>query len=214
MSPVSLSPMCPVRTDTVAEREVFVGRTQVPLDMLFQQAGAIVTANLRNPGSSPAPAEAAIELQRAIEMLETVVERAPDSWRAHWMLGKAWHALGKSELAFVSLSKAFELEKQESVIPRELCGICLELGRGNEAVRVSEHAIGLEPQNPELLGNLAIAHLIDGKHKEAETTIDAALKQNQNDPVNQALRRIITEVVKGRRTQPRNLFDLTGARKS
>ncbi|MCF7787627.1 MAG: tetratricopeptide repeat protein [Prosthecobacter sp.] len=200
--------------DTVAEREVFVGRTQVPLDMLFQQAGAIVTANLRNPGSSPAPAEAAIELQRAIEMLETVVERAPDSWRAHWMLGKAWHALGKSELAFVSLSKAFELEKQESVIPRELCGICLELGRGNEAVRVSEHAIGLEPQNPELLGNLAIAHLIDGKHKEAETTIDAALKQNQNDPVNQALRRIITEVVKGRRTQPRNLFDLTGARKS
>lgn len=200
--------------DSVEEREVYVGRTQVPLEMLFQQAGAIVTANLRNPGSSPAPAEVAVEIQRAIEMLETIVERSSESWRVHWLLGKAWHALGKSELAFVSLSKAFELEKQESVIPRELCGICLELGRGSDAVRISEHAIGLEPQNPELLGNLAVAHLIDGKHKQAQATIEAALKQNPNDPINQTLKRVVADVMNGRRTQPRDLFDLTGGRRS
>lgn len=200
--------------DTLAEREVYIGRTQAPLELLFQQAAAIVMANLRNPGAPPCASDARVELQRAVEMLETVTERSPLSWRGHWMLGKAWHALGKSEQAYQSLATAFEIEKEETSILRELSGICLELGRGNEAIRISEHAIGQEPKNSELLGNLAVAYLIDGRLKEAQTTIEAALGQNQEDSVNQTLKRIISSVSQGRRAQPHDLFDLTGARRT
>jgi tetratricopeptide (TPR) repeat protein len=194
--------------DSEEDTEVFVGRTEVPLDLLFAQAGEVVTANLRNPGCPPAKAESMIEIQRAVEMLEVVVEHAPQSWRAHWMLGKAWHALDRLPLAHAELSRAFELEKEETVIPRELSGICLELGLGHEAVQIMEHAIGLEPQNAELLGNLAVAHLISGSLKEAQGTILGALKMDPDDKVNQTLHRIIGEVATRKRAQPRNLFEL------
>jgi tetratricopeptide (TPR) repeat protein len=195
--------------DRVDNVEVYIGRTQAPLDLLFQQAGEIVVANLRNPGAPPAMEEAKIDLHRAVEMLETVTERAPDVWRARWMLGKAWHALDRPELAYEQLSKAFELERDELANSKELAGICLELGRGDEAVRVATHAVGLSPRDPELVGNLALAWLIAGKPKEAESTIRAALAMNAEDQINKNVLRIIRQVASGERAQPKKLADLT-----
>lgn len=195
--------------DSETEKEVYVGRTGPPLEELFEQAGAVVTSNLRNPGSPVDPSKA-VELQRAIEMLEIIDDKAPGNWRVCWLLGKAWHALGRSERAHEWLGKAFEHEKEQTVIPRELSGVCLELGKGAEAVRISEHAVGFDPQSPELIGNLAVAYLIDGRIMEAEKTIQAALRRNAQDPVNQTLGRIIGEVAKGTRAAPKNLFQLTG----
>lgn len=197
--------------DTVSEKEVYVGRTGPPLEELFEKAGPMVTANLRNPGA-PVDTSKAVVLQRAIEMLEIIAEKAPGNWRVCWLLGKAWHALGHSDRAHAWLNQAFEHEKEETVIPRELSGICLELGRAAEAARVSEHAVGCEPDSPELIGNLAVAYLIDGRIKEAEMTIQAALRRNPKDQVNQTLQRLIAEVSKGRRAQPKNLFELTGVK--
>lgn len=197
--------------DTEGDKEVYVGRTGPPLEELFDKAGPMVTANLRNPGS-PVDVSKAVILNRAIEMLEIIDDKAPGNWRVCWLLGKAWHALGRSDRAHEWLMKAFEHEKEETVIPRELSGICLELGKGAEAVQVSEHAIGCEPDSHELIGNLAVAYLIDGRVKEAETTIQAALRRNPQDLVNKTLQRLIGEVAKGRRPQPKNLFELTGVK--
>lgn len=195
--------------DKVDNVEVYIGRTQAPLDLLFQQAGEIVVANLRNPGAPPASEEAKrADLHRAVEMLEIVAEGAPDAWRARWLLGKAWHALGRLELAYEPLRKAFELAPDEVVTSKELAGICLELGRGDEAVRVAEHGVGLNPRDPELVGNLAVAYLLAGKLKEAEATIRAALEMNAGDQINQNVLRIIREVASGERAQPKSLADL------
>jgi len=189
--------------------EVYIGRTQAPLDLLFQQAGEIVVANLRNPGAPPVREEAKkADLHRAVEMLEIVAEGAPDAWRVRWMLGKAWHALDRLDLAYEPLSKAFELAPDEPENSKELAGICLELGRGEEAVRVAEHAVGLNPRDPELVGNLALAYLVAGRPKEAESTIRAALAMNAGDQINQNVLRIIRQVASGERAQPRNLADL------
>jgi tetratricopeptide (TPR) repeat protein len=158
--------------DTVSGKEVYVGRTGPPLEELFDKAGPMVTANLRNPGS-PVDASKAVVLNRAIEMLEIIDDKAPGNWRVCWLLGKAWHALGRSDRAYEWLMKAFEHEKE---------------------------------------GNLAVAYLIDGRIKEAETTIQAALRRNPKDPVNQTLQRLIGEVAKGKRSQPKNLFELTGVK--
>lgn len=197
--------------DTVTEREVYVGRTGPSLQELLDKAGAVVTANLRNPGS-PVDALNADALQEAIQMLTVIAENVPDNWRVLWLLGKAWHALGRSDRAYDWLKKAFDLEQGETVIPRELAGICLELGRGGEAVRISEHAVRSEPESGELIGNLALAYVIDGRLKEAEATIKTALQKDPSDTINQTLQKVIQEIAKGKRPKPKNLFDLTGVK--
>lgn len=195
--------------DGEAAREAKAQREQATLDTIFQQAGHVITSNVRNPGS-PVDKKSSVEIQRAIEQLEIVLDRSGENWRLLWLIGKGWHALGRCDKAMAVLSRAYEIEKNESVIPRELCGALLELGRSAEAVKTAEEAVGQDPLNPELLGNLAAAYLIHGNAQAAQKTMRAALKQQPQNEVNLTLMGIITEVAEGKRPQPKNLFELTG----
>lgn len=199
----------PKLPDDEATRNAKAERDHASLKTLFQQAGQVITSHLRNPGSPVDPA-ASVGIQRAIEQLEIVLDRAEETWRIHWLLGKAWHALGKSEKARAALTRAYALEKNEPVIPRELCGILLELGQSAKAVEVAEAAVGDDPLSPELLGNLAVAYLIHGQTAAAQKTMQAALKQQPENEINLTLMSIFTEIAEGRRKQPKNLFELVG----
>jgi Flp pilus assembly protein TadD len=83
------------------------------------------------------------------------------------------------------------------------------LGKGAEAVKVGQQAAALKPDDLQVIGNLACAYLIAGRHPEAEKTIQAALKLGPEDPTNLAIQRMLNEVQSGARPQPQKLSDLT-----
>jgi tetratricopeptide (TPR) repeat protein len=183
---------------------------QATLAGLYRKAGGLITTHLRTPGA-PVDLSASVDIQRAIEQLEIVLDRGEEVWRIHWLIGKGWHALGKSDKALVSLQRALALKGNDPVITRELCGILLELGQSQEAVRLAEETTGNDPLNAELLGNLSAAYLIDGQVTAAQKTVRVALKQAPDNQVNLTLSKLIDEVAEGSRPQPRSLFDLTSA---
>nr|MBA3684839.1 hypothetical protein [Planctomycetota bacterium] len=88
---------------------------------------------------------------------------------------------------------------------RELGGVCLALGHGDEAVSVATRAVTLTPDDPEMLGNLAISFLIAGQLPQAETAIQAALRAAPGDQVNRNVEGLIRAVRVGERERPRDL---------
>ena len=130
-------------------------------------------------------------------------------WNAHWFHGKGQLALGNHELAHQAFRRAYEREKGVEMIPRELAGVCLELRRFDEAVMIAEQAVVLDPDNAELLGNLALAYLMAGRYQEARKAMDAALKIDPSDSINQTIARILLEIAEGRRAAPRSLAELS-----
>jgi Flp pilus assembly protein TadD len=145
----------------------------------------------------------------AMGQLEQVVAEAPEQWSVHWFLGKGHLALGNDVQAHQAFRRAYELEKNIEVIPRELAGVCLQLGEFKEAVDVAEQSVSIQPDNADLIGNLALAYLLAGRLEESLKSIATAVKLAPEDKINQRLSQIIAEVVEGKRPQPTTLTSLT-----
>lgn len=190
-------------------REVYLGRTSTPLDALFMTAAAVIRQHFVTAGQPPLTGSAAAAVSKATEMLQKVVAEAPDWWNAQWFYGKGLLALGNHELAYQAFHRAYEREKGVESIPRELCGVCLELRRFDEAVKVAEQAVVLDPDNAELLGNLSVAYLMAGRNEAARKSIDAAIRMDPADNINQYISRLLLEIAEGRRPAPESLADLS-----
>lgn len=189
-------------------QELYIGRTSTPVDALFMTAAAVIRKHFVTAGQPPLTGSAKAEVSKAAEMLEKVVSEAPDWWNAQWFYGKGLLALGNLQLAYQAFRCAYEQEKSVEMIPRELAGACLELRRFEEAVDIAEQAVVLEPDNADLLGNLALAYLMAGRNQEARKAIEAAIKIAPTDKINQNISRILLEIAEGRRAPPESLADL------
>lgn len=190
-------------------KEVYIGRTSTPVDALFRTASEIIRKHYVTAGQPPLSGSPATEVAEAARMLEQVLAESPDWWNARWFYGKGQVALGNYESAYQAFSHAYRLEKNVEFILRELAGVCLELGRFEEAVTVAEAALALDPSNAELLGNLALAFILAGRIGHARKAIDAATKLEPEDRINQAVSQILSEIEDERREQPRSLHDLS-----
>lgn len=102
-----------------------------------------------------------------------------------------------------------QMEKGIESIPRELAGVCLQLGKFDEAVGVAEQAVTLEPDDAGLIGNLALAYLLAGRIAEAKKSIAAAIEIDRSDKINEYLGQLITEVADGKRSQLNSMADLS-----
>jgi tetratricopeptide (TPR) repeat protein len=190
-------------------QEVYIGRTSTPVDALFKTAAEIVRKHFLHPGESALTGASAQEVSQAAGMLEKVIAEAPDWWNAQWFYGKSQMSLGNYETAYVAFREAYRVETTVEAILRELAGACLELQRFDEAVEVAQAAVTLDPGNAELLGNLAVSFLLAGKKAPARKSIDAAIKIDPSDRINQTISRVLLEVETGSREQPKLLRDLT-----
>jgi tetratricopeptide (TPR) repeat protein len=190
-------------------KEMYIGRTSTPVEALFKTASQIIGRHFVTAGEKPVCGKAAEDVASAIKMLDKVLAAVPDSWNAHWFHGKGQMAIGNFELAYQSLQHAYELEKNAEVVPRELAGVCLELGKFDEAVRVSENAAVLKPDDAGVLGNLALVYLLAGRIDEAQKSIAAAIKIAKNDKINNYLSQVIHEVAEGKRPRPLTLAELS-----
>jgi Flp pilus assembly protein TadD len=148
------------------------------------------------------------EVLGGIRDLDAVTTYNPANWAAFWIKGKGYQLLGDHESANREFKASFEIQKENPDVAREYAVSCLELGRGSEAIRATEHAIQLTPADAGLRANLALALLIDGRNEEARTAIDQALKMDPSDKISHALRKVVEEVAAGKRKQPRTMSDL------
>jgi hypothetical protein len=190
-------------------KEVYVGRTSTPVDALFMTASEVIKKHFVSAGQPTLSGSAATEVSEAAGMLEKVLSEFPDWWNAQWFYGKSQIALGNYESAYEAFVHAYGQENRVEAILRELAGVCLELKRFKEAVTVAEAALALDPANAELLGNLAVAFILAGRREHARKAIDAAVKLDPQDRINQTISRVLTEIEDGRREEPKSLHDLS-----
>ncbi|RYD64320.1 MAG: tetratricopeptide repeat protein [Verrucomicrobiaceae bacterium] len=195
--------------NTETGKEVYIGRTSTPVDSLFQVASEIIRKHYVAAGQPSVTGDAATEVAEAAGMLEKVIAEVPDWWNARWFHGKSQLALGNHKAAYDAFHAAYRIEKNVEYIQRELGGVCLELGKFDEAVTIGEAALALDASNAELLGNLAISYLLAGRAGHARKAIDAATKIDPEDNINRTISRILGEIENGSREMPASLRDLS-----
>lgn len=192
-------------------REVHVARSGPDHNAIFQNAAQIVE-DYGDRDERPLGRKTTLtQVRAALNELDSLASVFPNWWPVFYFIGKGRRAIGELERAYQAFHRAFELNEQREEILVNLGGICLELGKPAEAVQVAQKAASMLPDNPQTLGNLACAYLVAGKIPEAAATINAAHKLSAEAPVCQqleVLKKLIDEVVAGRRDQPEYLRDL------
>ena len=137
-----------------------------------------------------------------IRYLDAVTKINPNNFAAYWVKGKGYQTLKQHDSAYLQFDKSFELKKDNPDVARELMIECLHLGKGKEAVKVSLHSLSLDSTNAGLIGNLALAYLINGDTELADKTIKKTIQTDPNDKINLKLSDIINEVIIGKRNRP------------
>lgn len=151
---------------------------------------------------APLGSSARKQLQRGCEMLWRVLQFNPGNWTALWFLGIAHKCLRELEPAYSDFHRAYALDKANPNVGRELVGICIALGRGEEAVHISREVLEKEPTNAGLISNYALALLIAGNVAEAEAAVESSLRLEPGDQITQGLAKLIASVRTGRAARP------------
>jgi len=126
-------------------------------------------------------------------------------------MGKAHQALRETTAACEAFGRAYAIQKTNADVAREFMLECLEVGRTSEGITAAEHALSLNPRDAGLLANLALAYTIAGRTSEALLKVEESLSIDPTDKITVNLRRVILEIIQGKRPQPKKLSDLSNA---
>jgi tetratricopeptide (TPR) repeat protein len=147
-------------------------------------------------------------VEKGIEYLRIATITDPDNWAAYWFLGKAYQALADHAKAYGYFKSAYRMNPGEDVVCRELGRECLELGRTEEGVSITQAVLNLCPDDAGLVCNLGVALFLNGDLQEARRVVGLSLEQSPDDPIAKNLLAVIALVESGKRIQPRTLADL------
>lgn len=198
--------------DTYRHKEtgklVYHTRRTETLDEVFSRIFETIWQLRREPGAPARTGDEASALSQPIADLQSLVAKHPDVANPCLALGMAWFALGRADAARHQLNRAAQLDQTSTIILKELGGVCLDQGDFAAAARAATKAVAIKPDDPELLGNLAVSQLLAGDGAKAKQTISHALTMEPNDTINRNIRVIIDDVLQGRREHPKTLLDL------
>ena len=189
---------------------VYIGRTETPVEALYETSATLIHQNSITPGQPPVRGKLKQEISQAIGDLRKVVENHPDFWRAHYFIGKGNEAIGDIESAYSAFNKAFEINAEGENVCRALASVCLETDRVEQALSVSIQEATLFPDNEATLGNLATCYLLNQQVPAARKTIEAALQLKPSDRVNQQVSELIRAIESGQRPCPRTINEAQG----
>jgi hypothetical protein len=193
-----------VYLDTETGEEMYRGRTGPRHDMEpdVEQRFQAATQSLKPLLTFGGPPRQLGWLERrrlaaGIRELEAIA--VGDRWRVWWYLGIARRVAGDAQGAFDAFERAYTANPAQPDVSREFGGQCLALGRGEQAVTVSERNCSLHPQDAGLRSNLALACMIAGDMKRAKAEVTRALEMDPSDKVTRALATRIDDVIAGKR---------------
>ncbi|PQO26655.1 tetratricopeptide repeat protein [Blastopirellula marina] len=182
-------------------------KTETP-DEIFKRTFDVVWQLRREPGMGPQEGDAAQQVHAAINELQSLAAKYPESANVALALGMAWFAVGKDETAQRQLVRAVHLQPDNTILWKELGAVCLARNDIPVALDAATKAVMVSPDDVELLGNLAVVQLLSGAVAEAEVTIEHALSKDPEEEVNCNVRKIIADVASGKRPQPGSLFEM------
>jgi len=198
--------------DTYRHKEtgqlVYSARHTESDDEIYDRVSAIVWKDRRQPGDEPAVGQLKDTLIAAIEELQGLAARNPDSPQVFLSLGSAWFTIGNADRASKSIIRAHELAPESYGILKELGSVLLSQNDFERSIEYGLKAVAIEPDNIELLGNLAVSQLLSGDSEKATQTIDHALSLDGQDSVNKNIKQVLNQIENQGRPIPKSLPDM------
>ncbi len=148
-------------------------------------------------------------LQKAIKCFQEALEINPEGWESMWALGKIYQRFGKEAETLFWFKKAIALAPDQPDVARETGLAAFAVGDMELGFKCTQAALDARPDDPGLMANLALAHLLGGDLAEAEDFVSKALELVPHDPISGDLSQIIREVAEGTRPQPTSVHDST-----
>lgn len=149
-----------------------------------------------------------LKLKRAQRLLQQILALTPDHWNSMWLLGKSVQRFGDERAAFEWFVKAWNQAPRNADVAREAALSAMHLGLSRHAVAYCEEALKLEPNDPGLTCNLALALIHDGKPLEALAKAKLAVEGNPSDGVSGNVMRLAQHLVQSGTSCPRNSAEL------
>ncbi len=134
-------------------------------------------------------------LAKGIRELEAIT--SDERGRVWWFLGMARRAAADPTGAFEAFERAYGLHPEHPDVSREFGAQCLALGRGDQAVVVSERNCTLHPRDAGLRANLALACVVAGDMTRAKAEAARAMEMDPDDEISRALAKMTDEVIAG-----------------
>ena len=178
---------------------------------LWEKACALTKGELilhENQGRKPPGFWTRLKLKRAVNLLEKVLQLAQNHWNSMWILGKTVQRLGDERAAFDWFVKAWDQTPRNIDVAREAALSAMHLGLARHAIEYCEEALKLEPNDPGMICNLALALIHDGKPSEALVKAKVAVDGNPNDTVSVNVMRLAQHLVQTMTPSPRNSAEI------
>ena len=178
---------------------------------LYEKACALTKGELilhENQGRKRPSFWVKLKLKRAVKLFEQVLQLAPTNWSSMWILGKTFQRLGDERAAFDWFVKAWDQTPRNSDVAREAALSAMHLGLARHAIEYCEEALKLEPNEPGLICNLALALIHDGKPVEALVKAKLALDRDANDSVSKSVFQLAQHLAQTNSPCPRNSAEI------
>lgn len=120
---------------------------------------------------------------KAIELLDTYLEKNHDIWNAHFLKGWALRRKLKFEEAKESFLECIKLGESNSEIYNELSICALEEGHKELSIFYLDSALDLEPENLKILTNLAFLKIEEEDYDKARYLLEKARALDEQDPL-------------------------------
>ncbi len=113
------------------------------------------------------------ELEKAVSLLEALVEREPDYAEGHNYLGTAYGRLGRHADARRELERVLELDPSSAPAYNNLGSLALSQGRIDEAISYLERALAIDPFDATALNGIGLRPCPAGRHAEGDGVLAA-----------------------------------------
>ena len=108
----------------------------------------------------------------------------PNLGQAHRGLGDLYSRTGRVEEAILSYRRAIEVDPDSPLNYNNLAWLLASLGRDlDEAQRLAEKAVSMDPRSPVLLDTLGYVYYVKGMYQEAITNLMAARAADRDNPL-------------------------------
>lgn len=122
------------------------------------------------------------DYEKAIHLLEKVLELRPDFYRIYANLSFIYHEMGELQKSVETLKKAMELNLENPDLLVRLGIYLQEIGSVNQSVEILESLIKQDPQNIDVLNFLGMGYWRQGNSDKAAETFERLLSLKRNFP--------------------------------
>jgi len=142
-------------------------------------------------GQMAAMAQANLDYERAVHLLELRGALTPNNAAAHKALGRAYVDQGREEIGYAELIMALLLDPRDSETLTALGQLHLAAGRTAQAIAALERALAVDAVNSEALHALGNALIRAGRTAEGQRRLEQSVRLQAQDVEDQRSRRTV-----------------------